>query len=172
MIQKTNIQKYVSLLLIEDGLMSEKMTLEEFHSKIAKETNNGIWPTLDKENPPMAELEEALHMAHTSTWHWSKIGKPVNIARGEYMISRVNSAMGRGQSALAHAERCLEIVKSNEAEDWDLAFAYEALTRAYVTLGDKSNAKKFKTLAQRATDEIKGEEDKKICQGELDKVKF
>jgi len=95
----------------------EKMTLDEFHTKVAKETNNGIWPTLDRENPSSDELEEALHMAHTSTYHWSKVGKPINIARGEYMISRVNSAMGRGDSALAHAERSLEISKSTEHED-------------------------------------------------------
>lgn len=152
--------------------MSEKLTLEEFHTKIAKETNNGIWPTLDKENPSAEELEEALHMAHTSTYHWSKIGKPINIARGEYMISRVLSASGQGATSLAHAEKSLRIAQGTEAEDWDIAFAYEAITRSYAALGDKNKALEWKEKTQNAIDNLKDEQDKQICQGELDKIKF
>ncbi len=152
--------------------MTDKMTLDEFHTKIAKETNNGIWPTLDKENPGTEELEEALHMAHTSTYHWSKIGKPINIARGEYMISRVLSALKRGESSLAHAEKSLRIAEGTKAEDWDIAFAYEAITRAYVAIGDKNKSMEWKEKTQKAIDDIKDPEDRKICQGELDKIKF
>ena len=152
--------------------MTDKMTLEEFHTKIAKDTNNGIWPTLDKENPSIEELEEALHMAHTSTYHWSKIGKPINIARGEYMISRVLSALGRGESSLAHAEKSLRIAEGTEAEDWDIAFAYEAITRAYVAGGDKNKGIEWKEKTQKAIDSVKGEQDRQVCQGELDKIKI
>ncbi|MFW9918781.1 MAG: hypothetical protein ACFFED_04230 [Candidatus Thorarchaeota archaeon] len=153
-------------------MTDEKMTLHEFHTKLAKETNNGIWPTLDKEKPSLEELEDALHMAHTSTFHWSKVGEPINIARGEYMISRVNSAMGRGDSALAHAEKSLRIAQSTEHKDWDIAFAYEAITRAYAALGDESKFKEFKSLAQKTIDSLAEEQDKQICQGELDKAGF
>jgi hypothetical protein len=152
--------------------MTDKMTLEEFHTKIAKETNNGIWPILDAENPSIENLEEALHMAHTSTFHWSKIGKPVNIARGEYMISRVLSALGRGKSSLAHAEKSLRIAEGTESEDWDIAFAYEAITRAHVAIGDKDKSMEWKEKAQKAIDSVKDEQDRQICQGELDKIKF
>jgi hypothetical protein len=148
----------------------KKMTLEKFHKKFAVETNNGIWPILDKEKPTDDELEEALHMAHTSMFHWSKIGKPINKARAEYMISRVCSAMGRGEAALFHAKKCLKITEETGIGDWDLAFAYEAIARAHGVASDTKNCRKFKETAQKAIDDIKGEEDKKICQGELDKV--
>ena len=154
------------------ALTDDKMTLNEFHTKLAKETNNGIWPTLDKDEPTVEELEEALHMAHTSTYHWSKIGQPINIARGEYMISRVNSALGRGDSALAHAEKCLRVAESTEHKDWDIAFAYEAITRAYAVLRNKSKFDEYKRLTQKAIDEIEDEQDKQICQGELDKANY
>jgi hypothetical protein len=150
----------------------DKMTSEEFHTKLAKQTNNAIWPTLDKSEPSKEELEEALHMAHASTYHWSKVGKPINVARGEYMISRVNSAMGRGRSALEHAERSLKIAKSTEHKDWDIAFAYEAMTRAYIALGNKEKFNRYKDLTQKTIDELADEEDRKICQGELDKAAF
>lgn len=151
-------------------MSEEKMTREEFHKKIAIETNNGIWPILDKEKPSQEELEEALHMAHTSMYHWSKVGKPINKARAEYMISRVSSAMARGEPALFHGKRCLEITEETGIADFDLAFAYEAIARAYAVYSDSKNCEYYKKLAQKAVDEVKGEEDRKICQGELDKV--
>jgi hypothetical protein len=146
----------------------EKMTLDEFHKKLAIETNNGIWPVLDKEKPPAEELEEALHMAHASRYHWSKIGKPINIARAEYMISRVCSAMKRAEPAMFHAKRCQQIVEELGVGDFDLAFAYEAMARAFATAKDSKNCKEYKKMAQKATDDIEGSEDRKICQGELD----
>jgi len=152
-------------------LSDEKMTQDEFHKKTAINTNNSIWPTLDKESPTEEELEEALHMAHTSLYHWSKIGQPINIARAEYMISRVYSAFSWAKPALYHAQRCLKITEETGIGDFDLAFAYEAMTRAYRTAGMKKECTKYRDLTQKATDAVKGEEDRKICQGELDKIK-
>lgn len=147
-----------------------KLTMEEFHKKTARETNNRIWPVLDAENPTQAQLEEVLHMAYASRYHWSKIGTVVNAVRAEYMIARVYCAMKRGEPALFHAKRCLEIAKENNIGDWDLAFAYEVIARAHSVAGNKTMCKKYNKLAQNAIDEIKDPEDKKICQGELDKV--
>lgn len=149
-----------------------KMTLDEFHKKIAIETNNGIWPTLDKDNPPMEELETALHKAHTSLYHWSKIGKPINVARAQYMIARVTSAMKWGQPSLHHAKRCLEITEATGIGDFDLAFAYEVMTRAYAVSKDRKNFDKYMALAKKAIENVKGNEDRAICVGELDKVRF
>ncbi|MDH4214830.1 MAG: hypothetical protein OEV85_13010 [Candidatus Thorarchaeota archaeon] len=148
----------------------EKMTLDEFHKKMAITTNNGIWPTLDKEKPSKEELEEALHMAHTSLYHWSKIGQPINIARAEYMVSRVYSAFSWAEPALHHARRCLKITEETGIGDFDLAFAYEAMTRAYLAAGVKKECKKYQLLTQKAINAMKGEEDRKICQTELDKI--
>ena len=149
-----------------------RLTMEEFHKKIAVGTNNQIWPVLDAENPTEVQLEEALHMAYASRYHWSKIGTAVNAVRAEYMIARVYSAMKRGEPALFHAKRCLEIAQENKnsIEDWDLAFVYEVMARAHSVAGNKTECKRYYDLAQNAIKEIKNPEDKKICQGELDKV--
>ena len=152
--------------------MTEKMTVDEFHKKFAIETNNGIWPTLDKETPPVAELEDALHMAHTSLYHWSKIGKPINIARAQYMIARVTSAMGMAEPTLYHARRCLEITEETGIGDFDLAFAYEVMTRAFALAKDREKFDKYMKKAQKAIEEVKGDQDRAICVGELDKVKY
>jgi len=148
-----------------------KFTVLEFHKKMAVETNNGIWPVLDAEKPNREQLEEAMHMAHASRFHWGKVGSAVNLARADYMISRVYCAMGRGEPALFHARRCLEICEENGIGDFDLAFAYEVIARAYGAAGSQGKCKKYRGLAQEAIDEVEKDEDRKICQGELDKVK-
>ena len=154
-------------------MTDEKMTVEEFHKKMATQNNNGIWPILDKENPTDDELEQAMHMAHTARYHWSKVGTVVNAARAEYMLARIYAHMKRGEPALFHANRGFELSKEaetiNEWKDWDMPFIYEALARAHAAAGNKNDCKMYKDLAQKATDAIEGEEDKKICQGELDK---
>ncbi|MFW9794665.1 MAG: hypothetical protein ACFFEE_10210 [Candidatus Thorarchaeota archaeon] len=149
----------------------EKMTLDEFHKKIAIKANGGVWSVLDKTSPSEEELDEALEMAFTSLYHWRKIGKPINIARGEYMISRVYSDMGKGDAALFYAERTLKLTEeADEKADFDMGFAYEVLAKAYSVKGDKDNCKKYKEMSQKVIDTL-GEEDAKISQGELDKVK-
>ncbi|MGY5879165.1 MAG: hypothetical protein RTV31_02895 [Candidatus Thorarchaeota archaeon] len=154
-------------------MADEKMTEDEFHKKMAIKSNNGIWPTLDKENPTEEELEDAMHMAHTARYHWSKVGTVVNAVRAEYMLARIYAHMKRGEPALFHANRGLKLTreaeKKDEWKDWDMPFIYEALARAHAAAGNKSDCKKYKDLAQKATDDVEGEEDKKICQGELDK---
>ncbi|MBY8998089.1 MAG: hypothetical protein KGD60_10165 [Candidatus Thorarchaeota archaeon] len=154
----------------------EKLTLNEFHKKIAAQSNNGVWPVLDKEDPTEAELEEAMHMAHTARYHWSKAGTIVNAVRAEYMLARIYTHMKRSESALFHANRGLELAKEAKKtdenwKDWDLPFIYEALARAHAVAGNKSECGKYIELAQSATDSIEGKEDKEVCQGELDKVK-
>ncbi len=156
-------------------MADEKMTMDEFHKKVAISTNNGIWTILDNDSPSSQELEDALRMAHTTRYHWSKVGTTVNAVRAEYMLARVYAHMKKAEPALAHASRGLELAKEAEKtddkwKDWDLPFIYEALARSHAIAGNKSECKKYKDLAQKATDAVKGEEDKKICQGELDKV--
>jgi hypothetical protein len=151
-------------------MADEKMTADEFHKKIAIMTNNEIWPTLDKKNPSKEELEDALHMAHTSLYHWSKIGQPINKARAEYMVARVCSAFKWAEPALYHAKQCLKITETTGIGGFDLAFAYEALAKANFVAGNKAECMKYRDLAQKATDAIDGDEDRKICQLEVDKI--
>ena len=91
-----------------------------------------------------------------------------------YMIARVHAKKERADPALHYAKRCLELAeKAKDSDknfnDWDLPFVYEVLARAYSVAGKKTECKKYKQLSQKAIDEISDPEDKKLCQGELDK---
>ncbi|MGV9170345.1 MAG: hypothetical protein ACOC38_10450 [Promethearchaeia archaeon] len=88
------------------------------------------------------------------------------------MISRVASAMGRAESALHHAQRCLEITKDTGIGDWHLAFAYEAMTRSYAAAKDREKFNEYMERTTEAISEIESEQHKEIVQGELYKVSF
>ena len=101
---------------------------------------------------------------HRSCYHWMQVGTVANHARGEFLVASVYAAAGLGEAALRHARRCLELIKANsdQMEDWDYAFAYDALARAYAAAGEMDAARKAKGQAQGAGDAIADAEDRKI----------
>ena len=99
---------------------------------------------------------------------WSlKIGTPVELERGEWQISRVYSVLKRSEPALYHAERCLQICIEKGIGDWDIAFAHEAMARAYAAAGQKEQCRKYIELAQKAGEQIKQKEDREYLLAEL-----
>ena len=77
-----------------------------------------------------------LGAAHASRYHWSKATTDArNQARGEWQLARVYAVLGRGEPAIYHAGRCLDWCERGEVEDWDVAFANEALSPAHGVAG-------------------------------------
>lgn len=78
-------------------------------------------------------------MPHTPRLSMAHCWNEANFARGEHLISRVAARLGDGDLALRHARRCLELVELHPdvMEDWDLAFAHEALARGLAAVGDR-----------------------------------
>jgi len=137
----------------------------KWHEKFAKESFNKTWDLMEKENRTFEEDNEMVHTAHTSRYHWgvlvsNELGKPVNLQRGEWQIARVYTIVKRAEPALHHANLCLKITEENKIGDFDLAFAYEALTRASALAGNKKGYTKYFKLAEEAGNKIKKKEDK------------
>jgi hypothetical protein len=130
------------------------------HKEIAIELFNATWDLIDKEDRTQAEIDRMINAAHASRYHWEIAGTALNIARGEWQISRVYAILGRSEPCLYHAERCLQITLENEFKDFDLAFAYEAMARACNLAGDAVETAKYVTLAQEAGAEIQDSGDR------------
>ena len=111
---------------------------EAARRRLAADLFNHVWALLDTEGRTPEQDVEMIHAAHASRHHWGEVGTPVNVARGEWQISRVYATLGRGEPALFHAERCLETCTEHGIGDFDLAYAHEAMARAYRVLGDES----------------------------------
>lgn len=121
---------------------------------------NEVWRLMETRE----DDERMLHAAHASAYHWSEAPEcePKNRARSEWQLSRVYTVLGRGEPALHHARRCLEICEAHpeNIEDWDLPFAYEALARAHRVAGMNEEAAGYKQKAQELGEEISDPEDR------------
>jgi hypothetical protein len=133
----------------------------DFHGK--------TWELLEKKDRTPDEDRRMLDYAHASLAHWRAAGGEVRSQRGQWLLARVYSVLGEGARALKHAQACYELLEGSKAvmEDFDFAFAYEAIARAYAVNGDTSEAKRFFQMAQKAGDAIKEKEDREIFFTEL-----
>ena len=66
---------------------------------------NYTWTLLENPNRSREQDDEMIHAAHASRYHWGEVGEAVNLARGEWLCSRVYSILGRAEPALWHARR-------------------------------------------------------------------
>lgn len=131
---------------------------------------NEVWRLMETRE----DDERMLHAAHASAYHWSEAPEcePKNRARSEWQLSRVYTLLGRGEPALHHARRCLEICEEHpeNIEDWDLAFAYEALARAHRVAGMNEEAAGYKQKAQELGEEISDPEDREHLEQALETI--
>ncbi len=137
------------------------------HRQLGVDLYNGTWTLLEKPDRTVPETDEMIHRAHASRWHWGKAGEDVNLARGEWLCSRVYAVLGRAEPALWHARRCVEIDEANEIGDWDIASAYEAIARAMLVAGDRAGAREWAAKAREACAAIAEADDREVIEQDL-----
>jgi hypothetical protein len=148
----------------------KKYTEKEAHQKFAVDFFNLAWTIHDKKDRTQEDNDMMIHAAHASRFHWGQIGTPTHFERGEWQISRMYAVLNRTEPALYHAKRCLEICAANNIGDWDIAFAYEAIARAYAIAGNKNETEKHHNLAKAAGEKIKDQGDKDYFFSELNTI--
>lgn len=144
---------------------------QTLHRIYAIDLFNLTWDLMEKADRSQMEIDRMIHAAHASRYHWEVVGEPVNLARGEWQISRVYAILGRSEPCLYHAQRCLQITLDNKLQDFDLAFAYEAMTRAFNLAGNQQGKVEYLALANAAGQEIKDQADRKYFVDELSTIK-
>ena len=127
------------------------------HRQLGVDLFNEVWRLIESRQ----DDDRMLHAAHASRYHWGEAPecKPENLARGEWQISRVYVVLGLAEPAIWHAQRCLEHCEEAGIGDWDLAYAHEALARAYGLAGT-AEAEEWKAKARGAGDKISDREDR------------
>jgi hypothetical protein len=135
------------------------------------ELNNEVWDLIDNglsEQSPLAEREHALYAAYASAHHWRQCGTVANHGRGEHLVASVAVAIGLVDVAARHARRYAEMIAEHPAafEDWDRAFAAEALARVASRAGDP-DAPRLRAEAHRAAEAVAHEPDRAIVVARL-----
>jgi DNA-binding transcriptional MerR regulator len=140
------------------------------HRQMGAHLFNHVWALLETEERSAEQDDEMLHAAHASRWHWAQTGVPdlrQRLAVGEWQCSRVYSVLGRGEPALHHARRCLELAEGEGIEDWVLASAYEAMARASRVAGDRQTFEEWRERARNAVADIADAEDREVIENDL-----
>ena len=133
------------------------------HRQLGVDLFNRTWTLM--EQPDRTPDEDALmiHVAHASAYHWLQVGAPENIARSHWQCSRMYTVLGRAEPAIYHARLVLDVCERHGIGDWDLAFAYEALARAYAVAGDSAESARWLARARAASADIAAEEDREAA---------
>ena len=145
----------------------------DLHRWFGVQLNNQMWDTIEDDSvgahTPVLEKERMLYSAYASAYHWRNVGNEAQYARGEHLISRMAARIGESELALRHARRCLELVEEHPdvMEDWDLAFAEEALARALSAKGDMAAGRAHLARARELTEKVADQEDRGIVESEL-----
>jgi hypothetical protein len=137
--------------------------------KLGVDLFNHVWTLMETPDRTPEQDDEMIHAAHASRHHWAAIGTGANLARGEWQISRVYVTLGRAEPALYHAGRCLANCESspNDIADWDLPYAYEALSRAYLTAGNQEEAERHAAKARELAAQVGDKDDREHLEEDL-----
>jgi DNA-binding transcriptional MerR regulator len=138
---------------------------QEDERKLAAQLFNGVWALMETEDRSAAQDDRMLHMAHASRYHWEQVGTPANLARGEWLCSRVYAVLRRPEAALHHARRVLELCTEHRLDDWDLAFAHEAIARGLALVGDAAGSEAAIRAARAVP--IADDEDRELLERDL-----
>jgi DNA-binding transcriptional MerR regulator len=141
----------------------------EVHRALGAGLFNRCWDLMELEDRTRDQEDELIATAHASAWHWRRVGTTANQSRAHWMCARVYSVLGRGEPAVYHATRCVEIVEAGGEgiEDWDAPSAYEAMARALAVAGDTEGALEWKAKATAAVGRIAQPEDRTVIEGDL-----
>lgn len=146
---------------------------EATHRQLGKDLFNLTWTLIEKADRSPAEDDEMVAATHASSFHWSRGGGTLaNEARGHWQISRVYSTLGRGEPAVWHARRCLQLAEAataaGVADDWDVPAALEGLARAQAVAGDRPAAMETRARAVAALSAIADPEDRQLIEQDLE----
>jgi tetratricopeptide (TPR) repeat protein len=138
------------------------------HRQLGVDLFNRTWTLMEAENRTPEQDDEMIQTAHASAYHWLQAGTTKNFARSQWQLSRVYVTLGRGEPALFHARRCLAYCEAaNDIEDWDLPYAYEALARAHLAVGDADEAKRCADQARELGARVADDDDREHLELDL-----
>jgi hypothetical protein len=137
------------------------------HRRLAVDLFNHTWTLLRLGERTRQQDTEMIHAAHASRHHWGVVGTAANHARGEWQVSHVYSVLGRGEPALVHARLCLDTCLEHGIRDWDIAYAHEAMARAYRVLGNDDAAREYALAARAAAADVADADDREQVLADL-----
>jgi hypothetical protein len=150
-----------------EGATAEAVLDPAQQREVAVELFNLVWTLLERSDRTKSDDDRMLHAAHASRYHWGEVGAAEQRAVGEWQCSRVYAVLGRGESALYHARRALDLARSEGVPGWVEASGMEAMARASAVAGDDGAAARWAAEATSAAAAIEDDEDREVVLGDI-----
>ena len=150
--------------------MPQTSDISAWHKWFGIECNNKAWPLSEKPTRTAEEDVELIALAHTSAFHWSKVGTDLNIARGQMLLGQAYAVVRVGFLAMYYAQLAYDYVLSHESPDWEIAFAHAVLAYAAYADGQTELHKEQYSLAKSLGESLHDEEDRSIFSSTFDNV--
>lgn len=111
-----------------------------------------------------------LLLAMTSLWHWTQRADCTSkhLSVGHWQVSRVHAIRGDGLNARRNAERSLRFAE--DASEFFIAYAHEALSRAALVLADHAEARKQLSQARLLAESLSDGQDKQMLMMDLEGI--
>ncbi|WP_227396400.1 hypothetical protein [Jeotgalibacillus aurantiacus] len=145
---------------------------KEQHKALAIQLFNAAWDLIDQSERTEDETLEMIRLAQTSRFHWGEAGTHVNWSRGDWQISRAFAEAGNGEQALVYARANERIYQQYGLNDFDEAFVYEALARAYSLLNQPEEMLQAKQTAEAFANSCKNQKDTAYILEQLESIKI
>ena len=139
------------------------------HRQLGVDLYNGTWELLDRDDRTAEDDDAMVARAHASFYHWGQVQgvRPENVGRGHWLCSRVHAVLGQADTAAHHAARYVQIARTSDVADWDLAAALEASARAAAVGGDYDAAERFEAEARAVCATVTQAEDREVVEADL-----
>ena len=136
--------------------------IQKMHHWFAVECNNHAWELAERTDRSAEEDRDLLLSASAASYHWARVGTPVNGARADLLLAEVYSQAGRGAEALALAESCCDYFENNNGATWDRAFARLELALAHGVSGNADEASQLLAEAKSVSEELTNADERQV----------
>lgn len=145
---------------------------QQAHKFFAVSCFNATWNLMDKQDRTPEEDEEMLRLTMASSWHWTKREDcvPQNMSIAYWQVSRVHAIVGRGDEALRYGQLCLDVSQGEGIDAFALGYAYEALARAEMVLGNREGMQTHIEKAHEVAERVSDDDTKKMLTDDLSTI--
>ena len=143
---------------------------QQWHRQTAILCNNRAWELTVQPRTESGD-RELLDAAHTSAWHWARVGTELNRMRATMLVAQVHALLGHGATALSLAiEMRGYFLARSDTPDWQLAKTDAVYAHAAHAAGQAAAHREAHRQATAALAAIADDEDRRIVAATLERV--
>jgi len=148
------------------------LRLQDAHQHFAVTCFNSAWDYIEKPTRTADEEENMLQLAMASSWHWAEREDctPQNMSVAYWQISRVHALCERGEEAVRYGNLCLAASQAEGVAPFALGYAYEALARGEMVIGNRERMDGWLAKANEVAKALPNKDTQKALHADLSTI--